>query len=388
MCLKHLDLDKDKKILLDIWNSTLKTNNQPHDGGKIMSKVNLDKLKTVVQSAEKPFKILITGVDPDSMGSAFALAALIEFLSGEVAGSIQVCYFGAIGHRQNKTIDNLYNLESMMMMVTDDEDFDNYHVCLVDSCTVADSRMGKHRNSFVPLIVVDHHRGIDFEVGDDQFCWIDEIGACATMLVELMQHYKFELDESDRFIYNMLAIGIYSDTDSLNSAGARDREAFNYVRGFVSEAEFVKFSQYTLPESYYMNLYYAIGRREQVGSKVLTNIGYIDPEEGDDLAMIANQLVRKDGVSMVVVWGIVGGKVRISVRNLDISISLPKWMKERFGDRAGAKMAPDGRAEGGGTIDMEFDKFWLCDDNKAEIIGIMTKKFRTLVFEPEKEAKS
>ncbi|HCC23684.1 TPA: hypothetical protein DF272_05945 [Candidatus Falkowbacteria bacterium] len=337
-------------------------------------------LKGVIDNFnEKPFLIVVTQVDPDALGSACGLAEIIRILGGKV----ELVYCGYVAHPQNRAIFNRYNLETVFKSIADFTTFDGYNVCLVDSSTIGDVRLGPFKRTFKPVIVIDHHRGHDFECPEVPYCLIEEVGACATLIVEIINELNLVFDESKKYLSYLLALGIYTDTKSLISAGERDRTAFGEITKNISETELSKMIEYPLPDTYYRNMKHALQRMEQRGSRVLTNIGYIKPDEGDDLSTIADLLIRHDGVSLVVVWGVIGDKVRISSRNRDISVSLLTFMKERFGERSGAKLTPDGRGEGGAILDLNFYTFWLCDTNRSVVADAVNLKLQSLVFPTE-----
>ena len=109
--------------------------------------------------------------------------------------------------------------------------------------------------------------------------------------------------------------------------------------------------------------------------------GVLDPKDSDDLSTIADALIRKDGVSKVFVWGVIGDhKVRISARSTDITQDLSEFLKARFGNgNAGAKLAPDGHSEGGAMITLNFAP-WLSSGNMSQALELISARMRELIF--------
>ena len=115
------------------------------------------------------------------------------------------------------------------------------------------------------------------------------------------------------------------------------------------------------------------------GARLVTNIGVVTAKQADDLSTIADMLIRWDGISLAVVWGIIGNQIRFSARNDDISTPLDGLLKECFGAKSGAKLTPDGQGEGGGLIDLNLG-FLDGADVREEIIAIIKKRMENVIF--------
>jgi nanoRNase/pAp phosphatase (c-di-AMP/oligoRNAs hydrolase) len=143
--------------------------------------------------------------------------------------------------------------------------------------------------------------------------------------------------------------------------------------------ELANLFSYPLPSSYFDNLHKALGRVTQKSGRLVTNIGTIKSEQGDDLSTISDMFIRRDDVSLVVVWGIIGRTVRISARNTDISRPLEAFLKDRFGESSGAKLSPQGTGIGGGMISLELG-VWMTPDTVPEVEAMVSKHITSLVF--------
>jgi len=346
----------------------------------------MDRFEEVVSSHEE-FSIIITQVDPDALGSAFGMLHLLGLFNKQ--GSIYYC--GGFAHPQNRAIANKYNLKSKMLPIKDLPD--DIPTILVDSSLGKDGRMGDIEID--PIIVVDHHRGSNLKENGKNFIWIEDVGSACTLIIELLlalseKHpnlieterglspAEYVLDQN-RDIALLLAMGIYKDSKELMSATHRDRDAYGYACRFVKKKKIKQLIDYPLPASHFKNLAKALNKPEERGSYLVAGVGVIDSSNGDDLSTIADYFLRKDGISLVIVWGIIDGAVRISARNSDLSTPLDDFLKARFGEFAGAKLTPDGRGEGGAMLKLDLG-IWDHQDVKDELENMVRKRIHTWIF--------
>jgi nanoRNase/pAp phosphatase (c-di-AMP/oligoRNAs hydrolase) len=340
------------------------------------------KFQAIVKEHDS-FAIFITQVDPDALGSAFLMKHLLDSATDYIA---EIFYGGSISHPQNRAIANKYDLKNRMRPISEiGEALATRKVVLVDSCLAKDGRLPRDVE-FNPVIIVDHHRGCDVPATDDNFIWIEDIGSASTLMIELAGacwgDEKFKaFCEEHKWLATMLALGIYTDTGELTSATTRDRKAHEFVCEFLSENDLRQLINYPLPDSHYKHLHKALGNVEEKGPYLIAGVGYMDPKDGDDLSTIADFFLRKNGISLVVVWGIIDGSVRISARNNDLSNSLDDFIKERF-TFGGAKLAPDGRGEGGAMLKLDLG-FWLAEEIKEAVEKMVTERLRSCVIPGE-----
>lgn len=356
-----------------------------------------DKLTEVVaKHAGKPFNILIAQIDPDALGSAFAMRYLLEKRFGEKA---HIYYTGGWGHPQNRAIANKFDLKSQMKAISELETDEN--IVLVDSSLGKDGRfLGRE---FSPIIVVDHHRSSDLEETEDTLIWIENVGSAATLMTELLQQAYPPLQgedteaptiqsleevlRADQMLAILLALGIYTDCDDLLDTCKRDRQAHNLLSEFFTSSDIRPLAKFPLPESFFANLGSAL-RWEEKSGRLVAGVGSISEESADDLSTIADLFLRKPGVDLAVVCGIVESfneegesrtSVRISARNRDLSVPLDEFLRARFGSRSGAKLTPDGKGEGGALIDLDLGD-WMDETNVDEAEAMVGKRIASKIF--------
>lgn len=312
--------------------------------------------------------IVIAQIDPDALGAAFFLASILDRKDCQ----IKIFFGGAVGHPQNRAIINKYDLSAKMSPISELKEMKN--IILVDSSLDQDGRL-KSLGQIQPRMIIDHHRGGITDENEKSFYWIEDVGSSCTMMTELASKLKIDFkDIHYQHIPILLALGIYTDTKALVSASNRDRKAYRQITNFVDTQELKQMIQFPLPMSYFVHLKHALDHLERKDSRVVTGIGIILPEEGDDIAFIADHLFRMEGVTMAIAWGIIGDTVRISARSSDLGTPLGDFLKKRFGTSSGAKLNPDGLGEGGALISFDLGPLMIDDEEVKESITDLVRK--------------
>lgn len=348
------------------------------------------RFRKVVRKITGDIVIFITQVDPDAVGSAVGVAQTIRHVLAGARwnGSITITYCGSVGHPQNLALFNEFALFERFVKAEDLEIGDNTTVVLVDSSLVQDSRMPASLRGLSPRLVIDHHRGTDLpKAGEHDFFWIDdEVGAASTLVAELARTTRTELTDATKV---MLALGIVTDTKTLTYCDDRDREMYAWLTASAPSDVLARLIEYPLPASHFKHLGHALSsdnyQRHQ--SRVVAGAGIIRPEDGDVLSTIADDLIRQDGVSLVITWGVIDKPkpgesfIRISARSSGPGVSLNEFLCERFGHRTGAKFTA-GRGEGGAIIPLEI--VWLADEAiRAQVLQLWADVIARRVFDEE-----
>ncbi len=330
------------------------------------------------------FDILLTHIDPDSLGSAFGMQAAIWSVLGEDV-TVRIFSCGIFANAQNRIIANFYDLDRKIHSVDEYiEEKEKGHLVLVDSSKLTDSRIPINEE-IQPVIIVDHHRDGELTEHEDQFCWIEDMGSASTMVFELATECGVDFkEEKYGWVATLLAIGIKTDTKSLNNGTKRDVFAYGNLKEFINSQDFDKLVRFTLPPSYFENLENALRTLSQNGPRVVSGLGVISDEEADDVATISDYLLRLDGASLVIVWAFNKGtnQVRIAARCSDPTTNLSSFQKKRFGqDSSGSKFVPGGQGEGGALFDMDFGPLMTnSPDVNAQVEKMIHTAITELVF--------
>ncbi len=327
-----------------------------------------------------PIAIIIAQLDPDALGSAFGL----QYIFNTMRIVSNIYYSGIISHPQNRAIVNYFNLLNQMSKI-EELDFQMPY-CLVDSQEVKDSRFQVELDPKKLLLVIDHHRGdsnklianCKTEKGEPVLI-IDEVGSASTLVAEAFPALGIEHEEEAKSISNLLALGIYTDTKNLVSATERDYKAFTFLRSYLDPVDISRFINYGLPGNFYKHIHSALQTFDQKGSKVIASLEFISPKDRDNLSSIADLLLRREGVDFVAVWAIIEDTVAISFRNNNLSTPLDAIVNEKFTNMGGAKLASDGRGEGGAIVPLNM-QFWIGEKNKIPILEIVSNQLSHLIF--------
>ncbi|RMD59131.1 hypothetical protein D6821_01850 [Candidatus Parcubacteria bacterium] len=343
--------------------------------------------EVIKESRAEYFDIVLTHIDPDSLGAAFGLQAAIESIIEE-GSKVRIYADAVFANAQNRTIANIYDLERKIIPLDEYKNEDNSRLVLVDSSKLFDSRVTA-LEGMQPLIIIDHHRENNNDVlGEEKnmFYWVEDVGATSTLVFELAQAVGVDFgDEKNGFVATLLAMGIRTDTKSLLHCTKRDVYAYGQLLEHLNSQELRQLVRYTLPPRYYDNLEYALRTRKQRGPRIVTGIGVIPSEEADDVATIADYLLRIEGGSLVVVWAIIkdSKQVRIAARCSDPSVNLNAFLKKRFGnDSAGSKFTPGGHGEGGALITLNLGPLMIegSEEVRAKVEDMVQTSIRELVF--------
>jgi nanoRNase/pAp phosphatase (c-di-AMP/oligoRNAs hydrolase) len=344
----------------------------------------VEKLRRVAKACSEagPFSIIIAQIDPDAIGSAFAMQELLS----QMGHAAHIYYQGRVGHPQNEALCNKLGLMGRMREMpprgsTLEVIAALTNVVLVDSSKAKDSRLPFEVE---PVIVVDHHQKSDIDDGDDVFLWLDEsVGSASTMMAELLSETTQDGWEFKSDLALMLALGIYTDCKSNTRSGERDDQAYAWVKRYTDNTALSNLVNYKRKFTFLKHLGRAVayvGKHDTYREgRILGGLGRIPENCGDDLAMVADELLRTVGAPLAVTWAIVeikdkvsgdtSLKIRVCARSEDYTTNLGEQLAARFGDKSGAKALPDGSAEGGALFEFPGVGPWAKDDEMEEIVN-------------------
>jgi len=348
----------------------------------MLGKERADQVKAaIIAAAQKPIAIIFTQVDPDAIGAAMGLRYLIQRLVA--AARVNVYYCGTAGHPQTRSLFNRFGLENDFIKIGQlpPTAWQRHSIMLVDSSSTADGRLGA-KEAFVPALVIDHHLGNNLPAENEHGCWlIEQVGASCTLVTELIVILDSleELKQADSQVILALAMGIRTDTKDLTNYAARDYEAYGQLAEQFDSAEIVPLIKYTIAPSNVANFRFALNHTEQRGERLVAFAGRLRQSEGDDISTIADYLSRTQGVTIAIVAAIIGDRVRLSARSSDPTISLADFLRERFGDKSGAKVMPDGRSEGGALLDLSLGP-WDTDETSETVEALVIQCINKWIF--------
>ncbi|MFW6173560.1 MAG: DHH family phosphoesterase [Elusimicrobiota bacterium] len=320
-----------------------------------------------ILSADKETHVVIHNFpDPDAIASAMGIIQMIKHL-GHKPGNIY--YTGEVSHPQNKSMVTLLNAN--LINYEDDPFEDGSEVILVDT-----NNVGEESNQ--PLIdpksvkvvaIIDHHKG-----KHPRGAKIDSrhVGASASIVWEYLKKANFDFDsEEGKILATALVTGIFTDTQSLMSdnIATLDFEAYQVLLRSVDKQKLKSIMNYPLPTYLFELRQRAFLKENQIveESVMVAGIGIINPSKRDALPIIADELLRMNGISTAIVFAIIGDMIDISVRSSDITMDVAKFVQSVFHNGGGKQGA------GRSTIPLGFFSMNGNDELNTDIWEVAKK---------------
>jgi nanoRNase/pAp phosphatase (c-di-AMP/oligoRNAs hydrolase) len=278
------------------------------------------KLKGIMESLKGKKLGIFThdNPDPDSMSSAYALREIAR----QYEVSADILYYGEILHQKNRAMMNLLGIP---MVRAEEVDLSKY-----ETFAIVDSSGPGINNSIPPeldiSIVIDHHPA---EKVVAQFADLrDDVGATATILTEYIRELKIV---PSKILATALFFGIKSETDEFKrNTRTADFLASAFLYPFVDHDLIEKIEGPAVSTETLDILGTAIKNRQVYSSFLMSFAGFIN--DRDALPQAADFLLRLEGISTVVVFGVVKDTVYVSARNKDVRLHMGEVLRRAFSD--------------------------------------------------------
>ena len=314
------------------------------------------------------------------LASSLLLRKIATFKFGK---AVEIYYCGGMEHLQNKAIWNIYNLDEIFLPITK---YKKECIALVDSSSSRDGRIvGIEIDPQDIKIVIDHHRDSDLKENGHNFVLIEEVGACTTLVAEILYALNIELEE-ESMEATLGAIGILTDTTNFCSANRKDAKIFEKLFEKSDHIRYREIVNYEIPKEYYMYLATALQVMKSKDGRLVAGLGWIKNDEEGAIAFVTERLSRIPGTTIAIIWGITqnegNGVVRISVRSRDITQNLNSYLKKLFGENSGGKLMPDLKGSGGTKREL-ISNFWIGPETKETITELVQKRIEKFIFEED-----
>ncbi len=289
---------------------------------EIEPKKKLDKLRKIISEADKGIAIVTqNNPDPDAIASAVTLKRIIEKLEK----TADIIYGEEIGHEENRALVNLMGIQlTHISKVADLRDYSK--IALIEASVPGQNNPLK--SDIVPDIIIDHHPADIKRLKGKYVDVRPEVGAASTIMTQYLIHMDYELNEE---LSTLLLHGIKTDTqDFTRGATPADLNAVAVLYPRANHDMLAKIQTPLMSAETLDTLGAAIKNRRVVGSHLVSNVGFI--RDRDTLPQAADYILRLEGVSTVLVYGIAKDVVHISSTNRDIRINLGEAMTAAFGD--------------------------------------------------------
>lgn len=269
---------------------------------------HVEKLLQAFQDAARPVIVLHDNPDPDAIGSALALAHLLD-----VRLQLQpvLVHGGAIARAENRALVDELKVELIPAAGFSWEGVDR--VALVD----CQPSSGNHAlpKSLTPTAVLDHHPVCQEPPAETLADIRPDYGATCTILTEYLEDAQVHVDER---LATALFYGIKTDTQDLGRQ-ASGIDALAYLRLFVAadKRALSRIQNPRLPRRYYRAMHDALERVLVYGDVAVAQLGpLVMPETTGETADL---IVRLEGMRWSLVIGRHEQRLLFSVRATDVT---------------------------------------------------------------------
>ncbi|MFP4188299.1 MAG: DHH family phosphoesterase [Halobacteriales archaeon] len=328
--------------------------------GKTLSRS--EEFVSVVEDAESMAVVCHDNPDPDCIASALALRSVASHAGVE---EIDVLYGGEVSHQQNRAFVNLLEVGLTEFESADLESYDV--IGFVDHSV-------KGENNPVPEdasidFIIDHHppeNGVDARFIDIR----EEFGATTTILVEYLRELGVTPDTD---VATALLFAIRAETlEYLRGTTEMEYEASKFLHRYADSELLRRMTEPAFTPETLDTIGEAILEREVRASALVAGVGVIN--ERDALPQAADYLMRLEGVSTVLVFGIVGEQIEASARSKDSRVNLDRVMRDAFAD---VGSAGGHRNMAGAQVPLGvFSELAETDEKMIELVsGTVKKRF-------------
>ncbi len=280
----------------------------------------LKKFKKILESVKGGKLGIFThdNPDPDAISSAFALKEIAKRFGVEA----DIIYYGEILHQENRAMVNLLEIP---LLRGDEVKLSDYKKFALVDCSAPGVNNSIPKDLKIS-IVIDHHpaENVEAEYVDIR----NDVGAAATIMTEYLKELKIV---PSRILATALFFGIKSETEEFKrNTRTADFYAAAYLYPFVDHEMIEKMEGPAISTETLDVLGTAIKNRQIYSSFLISFAGFIN--DRDALPQAADFLLRLEGVSTVLVFGVIKDTVYMSARNKDVRINIGEVLRRAFGD--------------------------------------------------------
>ncbi len=290
--------------------------------------------------------------DPDAIASAFAVKTICDH-SG-IKCSI-------ISPQKLSLPQNKFFVKTLKIPV---RFTDEYDISGFESYAVLDhqsARIDGVSETLPCVLHIDHHEKAEYGIQPDFKLISSEAGSTCTMIALILRESGIELEpEVLTSISTALLYGIQTDTDKYEHAGKTDYEALQYLSRFSNSSVIDRIMDIPLSEKTIRLLERAISNRVIYNEWLMTGIEFIDSSNRDSIAIIADFLLKRENVSMVIVFAIIESRknmrLDVSFRTENDNINLNSIIKQITPNGGGRKFK--------GAYQVELSYFKECPEKQ------------------------
>jgi nanoRNase/pAp phosphatase (c-di-AMP/oligoRNAs hydrolase) len=274
-----------------------------------------ERLRRHFASAERVLIMMQDDPDPDAIGSALALRALL----GRTKAAAPIATFGTITRPENRAM--------LRILEIDVEQIKPRAIGEYDRVAMVDCQPSFFEESFGEVdLVIDHHpeeTPARARLKDIRPAY----GATSTILTEYLRAVDVRITQR---LATALLYGIKADTLQLERGATRaDMEAFTFLHAHANHSALRRIERPDLPNAALDVLATGIARRRVVAGVVFVHLGPVGYPEL--VAQFADLFLQVEGVEWSVVSGVVDADVHVSVRNVGYVRAAGEVVRQAFG---------------------------------------------------------
>ncbi|EEB74662.1 DHH family phosphoesterase [Thermococcus sp. AM4] len=285
------------------------------------------KLKEIKEKTDSLLILTHNNPDPDAISSAVALSLIAQ----SVGLKTTIAHGGEITHHENQAFVNLLGINLRRVSKGSYEIRKHSAIAIVDAQPNGNLTVLEPEDREKIQILIDHHQifqHLHELIPRDAFVDIrEDVKASASILTEYIKALNIPLSET---LATALFYGIYTDTKKFSQLSQVDLKAVEFLAGKVNHELLDRIEHPDISTETAEILARAILNRKSYKNVVISNVGFI--RNRDALAESADFLLRLEGISTVLVFGIVDDYIEMSARTRDVRVNIGAVMKEAFGE--------------------------------------------------------
>jgi len=281
-------------------------------------------LMTYLKSLDPARKIGIVihdNPDPDAIASALALKNMAESLGK----SAEILYYGMIGHQETRAFINLLNVP--IRQITNSM-LAEYDVLAMIDCNTPGRNNSLPKDTKINIIIDHHAPQENMEFAADFVDIRPDVGAASTIMTRYVQELDFEISSN---LATALLYGIRTDTGEFKrNTSAADLTSAAFLHEIAEQDLLAQIETPSMSAETMDVLGEAIRNKKIEGSYLLSTVGFV--HDRDTLPQAADHLLKLEGISTVLVFGMTEDRIHISARTKDIRINIGDIISRAFGD--------------------------------------------------------
>ncbi len=296
-------------------------------GEKKNANLLVKKLKELKSKGDSLLIVTHDNPDPDAIASATALSVIAQTLGFKT----QIVYGGDITHHENRAFVNLLGVDIRKVSPGSYELKRYPFIALVDCQPNGNLTILESSDYSKIKILIDHHQILQHLqdlIPEDAFLDIrPEVNSSSAILAEYLRTLNMSVTPT---LGTALFYGIYIDTKKFSKLSHVDLKAIEFLAGKVDYELLDKIEHPDISTETAEILAKAIMNRRIYKNVVVSNVGFITNR--DAIAESADFLLRLEGITTVLVFGIVDDRIEISARTRDVRVNIGSVLREAFGD--------------------------------------------------------